>query len=80
MYSRFVYSKQKALYQAVIIFTPKKAPKTTPKLYHKIVDAMTLRTGNYWNRMPEKQICELRSSQNNTGSSLDIFLGIRDDL
>ena len=42
------------------------------------VDAMTLRTGTCWNRMPEDQVSALRSSQDNTGTGLDVFLEMRE--
>ena len=42
------------------------------------VDAMTLRTGNYWNRMSEEQIRKLRLSQNAAGASMDVFLEMRE--
>ena len=45
-----------------------------------LVDAMTMRSGDYWNRMPKEKICELRSSQEASGSSLDVFLEMRDAL
>ncbi len=44
------------------------------------VDAMTLRTGIYWNSMTEEQICSLRSSQNAVGASLDVFLEMRESV
>lgn len=44
------------------------------------VDAMTLRKGVYWNRMPVEKLCDLQSSQGKAGFSLDIFLEMRDDL
>lgn len=54
--------------------------KLVPFGFTLFVDAMTMRTGCYWNRMPEKQIHELQSSQDNTWVSLDIFLEMRDAL
>ena len=44
------------------------------------VDAMTTRTGYFWNRMPEERICELRSLQDGSESELDVFLEMRNAL
>ena len=44
------------------------------------VDAMTIQSGSFWNRMPEEKICELRSSQDASGSDLHVFLEMRDAL
>lgn len=49
-----------------------------PYGYTLLVDAMTLRTGSYWNRMTEEQIRALRSSQDTTGTSLNVFLEMRE--
>ncbi len=52
--------------------------KFVPYGFTLFVDAMTLRSGNYWNMMSEEQIRKLRSSQNTVGASLGVFLKMRE--
>ena len=44
------------------------------------VDAMSTRSGCFWNRMTEEQIYELRSIQNGSETKLDVFLEMRNAL
>lgn len=54
--------------------------RLVPYGFTLFVDAMSAQTGYYWNRMSEEQIRKLRSTQNNTGTSMDAYLKIRDTL
>ena len=54
--------------------------KCVPYGFTLFVNAMNLRKGDYWNRMPKVQITELRLQQDGMMPNLDDFLEMRDDI